>query len=139
MPIDWCRAAWLPPHILARRGVVTSVATNNVLNPFTPYGDASLIRMANLYANVAQLSRREDIEAVFDMVAGSAARLMGIDPGFGIGAPADIVLLDCEDRDGAVRQVSRVIRGWKRGRQSFENGQPRVLRPHAGAEATRRA
>ncbi len=39
-------------------GVTCSLATNNVLNPFTPFGDCSLIRMANLYANIAQLGRR---------------------------------------------------------------------------------
>ena len=38
-------------------GVTCSLATNNVLNPFTPFGDASLLRMANLYANIAQLGR----------------------------------------------------------------------------------
>src|SRR5882672_4149016 len=40
-------------HRLVEKGVLCSVATNNVLNPFTPFGDASLLRMANLYANVA--------------------------------------------------------------------------------------
>ncbi|BAR61111.1 cytosine deaminase [Bradyrhizobium diazoefficiens] len=34
-------------HKLAGDGVLCSVATNNVLNPFTPFGDASLLRMAN--------------------------------------------------------------------------------------------
>ena len=47
-----------PAGLLREHGVVCSLATNNVLNPFTPFGDCSLIRMANLYANVAQLGRR---------------------------------------------------------------------------------
>ena len=45
-----------PAHKLAQHGVCCTIATNNVLNPFTPYGDCSLSRMANLYANVSQLS-----------------------------------------------------------------------------------
>src|SRR4029079_19555434 len=40
-------------HRLVENGVLCSVATNNVLNPFTPFGDASLLRMAHLYATVA--------------------------------------------------------------------------------------
>ena len=48
---------------LAAHGVTCSLATNNVLNAFTPFGDASLLRMANLYANVAQLGRSEDSSA----------------------------------------------------------------------------
>jgi cytosine deaminase len=117
-----------PVHLLAREGVTTSVATNNVLNPFTPFGDASLIRMANLYANVAQLSRDEDMRQVFDMVTGSAARLLGQSYGLFAGGPADIVLLDCDASDMAVREVSRAVRGWKAGRKSFDNGEPVIFR-----------
>ena len=51
-----------PRRIAARaHGVTCSLATNNVLNPFTPFGDCSLIRMANLYANIAQLGRADDL------------------------------------------------------------------------------
>ena len=57
-----------PAHRLLTHGVTCSLATNNVLNPFTPFGDCSLIRMANLYANIAQLGRGDDMRACFDMV-----------------------------------------------------------------------
>lgn len=118
-----------PAHLLARRGVVTSIATNNVLNPFTPYGDASLIRMANLYANVAQLSRDEDMQQVFCMVSTSAARLMQKPHGLSIGAAATVVLLDCAGPVDAVREIAPVICGWKDGRQSFRNGKTAIFRP----------
>ena len=48
-----------PAHRLLHQGVTCSIATNNVLNPFTPFGDCSLIRMANLYANIAQAGPSE--------------------------------------------------------------------------------
>src|SRR5580658_11204819 len=38
----------VPAEPLRKAGVTCSISTNNVLNPFTPYGDGSLIRMANL-------------------------------------------------------------------------------------------
>jgi cytosine deaminase len=44
-----------PVHRLLAHGVNCSISTNNVLNPFTPFGDCSLIRMANLYANITQV------------------------------------------------------------------------------------
>ncbi len=118
-----------PAHILAASGVVTSIATNNVLNPFTPFGDASLIRMANLYANVAQLSRADDMDAVFAMVDRSAAQLMGVPSGIRVGAEATIVLMDCRGPRSAVREIAPVIAGWKRGRRSFDNGRPVIHRP----------
>jgi cytosine/creatinine deaminase len=40
-------------HTLIAHGANCTLATNNVLNAFTPYGDCSLTRIANLYANVA--------------------------------------------------------------------------------------
>jgi cytosine deaminase len=118
-----------PAHILAQQGVVTSIATNNVLNPFTPYGDACLPRMANLYANVAQLSRAADLETVFGMIGATAARQMGFAHGLQVGAPADIVLVDATSAEAVVREIGRAVRGWKRGRKTFEAGRPTLLRP----------
>ena len=118
-----------PAHRLAQAGVVTSIATNNVLNPFTPFGDASLVRMANLYANVAQLSRDEDIAQVFDMVTASPARQLGAAYGLAEGGPATVVLLDADSAKAAVREVGRVLAGWKDGVKSFDNGRSRIFRP----------
>ena len=42
---------------LLGHGVNCSLSSNNILNPATPYGDCSLIRIANLYANIIQLDR----------------------------------------------------------------------------------
>ncbi|MBO9126718.1 MULTISPECIES: amidohydrolase family protein [unclassified Rhizobium] len=120
-----------PAHILAAHGVVTSIATNNVLNPFTPYGDASLMRMANLYANVAQLSRDAEIADVFDMVARSAARQLDVPHGLVVGSEATIILVDAKGPRAAVREIGRVVAGWKSGRQSFHNGNPKIHRPSA--------
>jgi cytosine deaminase len=113
-----------PAHVLAARGVVTSIATNNILNPFTPYGDASLIRMANLYANVAQLARDDEMALVFDMVSGMAASQLDGSAHLQAGGEATIVLLDSPGPRAAVREIARVIAGWKRGRKSFDNGRP---------------
>jgi cytosine deaminase len=44
-------------NVLTEHGVNCSISTNNVLNPFTPLGDCSLLRMANLQANVCQISQ----------------------------------------------------------------------------------
>src|SRR5262245_39870707 len=39
---------------LIEAGVNCSLSSNNILNPFTPFGDGQLMRQANLYANVVQ-------------------------------------------------------------------------------------
>jgi cytosine deaminase len=120
-----------PAMLLRAGGVTVTAATNNVLNPFTPYGDASLCRMANFFANAAQLSRDEDIAAAFDMVTANAARLMRRHYGIAIGAAADIVVIDATDAQSAIREVCLPLAGWKNGRQSFVRPQPHLFRPDA--------
>ncbi len=118
-----------PAHLLSADGVRTAVATNNVLNPFTPFGDASLGRMANLYANVMQLSRDDDVDQVFAMVSSRAASIMGVDHQLRIGGPADIVILDADDPRHAVRSSAPAIAGWKAGRRTFVRPQPIIFDP----------
>ena len=83
-------------HRLVENGVLCSVATNNVLNPFTPFGDASLLRMANFYANVAHAAVSE-FDACLDLVTDLPARLMNLrDYGISAGNPADLIVLDTD-------------------------------------------
>ncbi len=119
-----------PAHRLREQGVVCSLATNNVLNPFTPFGDCSLLRMANLYANVAQTGRPDELQACFDMVTTLPARLMNLrDYGIAVGNPADIVVLDCADPVSAVTELAQPVLGMKRGRISFRHAPATLNRP----------
>jgi cytosine/creatinine deaminase len=119
-----------PAHRLCEQGVVCSLATNNVLNPFTPFGDCSLLRIANLYANVAQTGQADQLRACFDMVTTLPARLMNL-KGYGIavGNPADVVVLDCADPASAVAELARPVLGIKRGRISFQHAPATINRP----------
>jgi cytosine/creatinine deaminase len=109
-----------PAHRLLNQGVTCSLATNNVLNPFTPFGDCSLLRMANLYANIAQLGRPDELQACMDMVTRLPAKLMNLlDYGVAVGNPADIVVLDCADRVSAVSELAQPLLAMKHGRISF--------------------
>jgi cytosine deaminase len=60
-------------HKLLHHGVNCSLSTNNVLNPFTPFGDCSLVRMANLYANICQVGAKGDIRECFHMISSRSA------------------------------------------------------------------
>ncbi|QIP10415.1 amidohydrolase family protein [Bradyrhizobium symbiodeficiens] len=116
-------------HKLAGDGVVCSVATNNVLNPFTPFGDASLLRMANFYANVAQASVG-DFDTCLDLVTELPARLMNLDDyGIKVGNPADLIVLDTQDSRFAIAELPDVMMGFKDGRQTFARQRPVLFRP----------
>lgn len=116
-------------HKLVGDGVLCSVATNNVLNPFTPFGDASLLRMANFYANVAHASVG-DFDTCLDLVTELPARLMNLgDYGLKVGNPADLIVLDVKDSRFAVAELPDIVIGFKSGRQTFERQPPTLFRP----------
>jgi len=117
-------------HKLLRQGVNCSLSTNNVLNPFTPFGDCSLIRMANLYANICQVGARDDIRACFDMITRRSAKLLRRDDyGVAVGKPADLVVLDCSAPEQAVAELAVPLYGFKRGRMTFSRKPAELYRP----------
>ena len=119
-----------PAHRLLAHGVTCSLATNNVLNPFTPFGDCSLIRIANLYANIAQLGRSADMRACFDMITTLPARLMNAARyGIAVGHTADLVVIDSRDPATAVAELAQPLFGYKHGRRSFTHAAATLHKP----------
>jgi cytosine/creatinine deaminase len=117
-----------PAHRLLASGVVCSIASNNVLNPFTPFGDCSLVRMANLYANIAQIGSPIQLAGCLDMVTALPAKLMNRDDyGIAVGNPADLVVFDCKDRASVIAEIARPLFGIKKGRRTFVCPPPRLL------------
>ena len=107
----------VPAHKLLRHGVNCSLSSNNVLNPFTPFGDCSLIRIANLYANVNHVGSKAGLRECFDMITRRPAQLMRLaDYGVTIGKSADLVVLDAVDPEMAVAEVAPVLYAFKAGR-----------------------
>lgn len=118
-----------PAHRLVEMGVTCSIATNNVLNPFTPFGDCSLLRMANVYANVAQVGP-EGFQTCLDLVTVLPARLLNLrDYGIAVGNPADLVILDATSPAEALAEIAEPVAGFKNGRQSFSRPRADLHRP----------
>ena len=117
-----------PIHRMIEHGVNCALSSNNVLNPFTPFGDCSLIRMANLYANVCHVGKRDDVVECFNMVTERAARLARIENyGVAVGNDADLVIHGCEDPAAAVAELVPPLAGIQAG--------PAHVHPGAGGPA----
>ena len=120
----------VPVHKMLRHGVNCNLSSNNVLNPFTPFGDCSLIRMANLYANICQVGQIDDTIECFDMVTRRSADLLNLDDyGIEVGKSADLVVIDNKDRQSAVAELSQPLMGLKKGRPTFRREPAQLLRP----------
>src|ERR1041384_2852 len=117
-------------HKLLHGGVNCSLSPNNVTNPFTPFGDCSLVRMANLYANICQVGARGDIRECFNMISSRSAKLMNLkDYGLSVGGFADLVVLDAATPEEAVAELAPVLYAFKRGRKTVSRARPQLHRP----------
>src|SRR5438132_6287807 len=118
-------------NFLVEHGVNCSLSTNNVLNPATPYGDCSLIRMANLHANVLQIAAPARLRECFAMLTERSARLLNLtDYGLEVGNPADIVVIDAVTPEQAVAETRQPLAAFKRGRQTVIRHSPELVRPN---------
>jgi cytosine deaminase len=126
---DNVRRGVVNANLLLEQEANATLGSNNVLNAFTPFGDCSLLRLANLYANVAQVYTDRQIGECWDMLTARAARMLRLaDYGLAAGNPADIVVFDAESPVQAIRQIRQPLMAWKRGRQTMRWERPVVLR-----------
>jgi len=117
-------------HLLLEAGVNCSISSNNVLNPATPYGDCSLIRMANLQANVLQVGRSDGLAECFRMISDRSARLLNLkDYGIAPGHSADVVIIDAATPAQAIAELRPVIAVFKRGRRTVTRAPAMLHRP----------
>ena len=116
---------------LCEHGVNCSLSSNNILNPATPYGDCSLIRVANLYANVLQVDRPAQIRECFNMLTERSARLLNLkDYGFKVGNPGDVVIINAQTPEQAIAEIAQPLAAFKNGKQTVEWPLPQLMRPH---------
>ncbi|MFT9092808.1 MAG: amidohydrolase family protein [Gluconacetobacter sp.] len=123
------RGSMAPLMRYARMGGRCALATNNIVNPFTPFGDANLLRMGNLFANITGASSDADLSLIWDMLTTSPASSLGVPATIAEGAPANIVLIDAPDTATAVRELRPVLGGWKAGVWTFVRHRPEMKAP----------
>ena len=117
-------------NLLAASGVLCSLSSNNILNPATPYGDCSLIRIANLHANVLQIAAPDGLRQLFGMLTDRSARLLNLkDYGLAPGNPADLVAIDATSPEEAIAAIRPPLAVWTRGRRTVLRPPPELIAP----------
>ena len=105
-----------PIHQLAEWGITTGLATNNVQNLFTPFGDGDVLKLCTLLAQVLQLGTIAQHQRCLEMATTQAAKAIGIaNHALAVGNPADLVILDATS-------VSQAIGAAPAGRTVIKNG-----------------
>lgn len=118
------RRTLTPVRALRDGGVNVCLATNNIRNAFTPYGNGDLIQIAMLALPACHLGGADDQPTVLPMITTNGAKALRL-PNYGleVGKDADCVLLgtqrfadviiDVPDRDFVIKR-GRVVAKSKR-------------------------
>lgn len=115
------RRAVTPIRKLRDGGVNVVLATNNIRNPFTPYGNGDLMQVAMLAVPVAHLGGADDLPTVLPMITtGPAKALKLADYGIAEGNDATLVLLDSVRYQEAVIDIPDRLLVIKSGKVTVE-------------------
>jgi cytosine deaminase len=107
---------------LRTAGVNVSISTNNIVNPFTPYGHPDLLRQALLTAMAAHLGNLDQMAWLLDLITVNPAKALGLkDYGLSKGCWADVVVLDAADPVQAITEQSEKLWVFKAGRMVARN------------------
>lgn len=115
------RRALTPIRKLQAAGVNVCLATNNIRNPFTPYGNGDLLQVAMLAIPVAHLGGADDIGTVLLMITSHPAKALKLhDYGMAEGKQADMVLLDTTAYETAILDLPPRLCIVKSGNITYE-------------------
>jgi cytosine/creatinine deaminase len=107
---------------LRAAGVNVAISTNNIVNPFTPYGHPDLLRQALVTAMAAHLGNLDQLSWLLDLVTVNPAKAIGLrDYGVAEGCRADLVVLDAADPAQAITEQAEKLWVVKSGRVVAHN------------------
>jgi cytosine/creatinine deaminase len=111
-------------------GLNVVISTNNIVNPFTPYGHPDLLRQMLVSAMAMHLGNLDQLAWLPELVTTNAARAIGVE-GYGLaeGCRADLVVLDARDAAQAITEQSEKLYVIKNGRVVARNSRASELIP----------
>lgn len=95
---------------LLENNVNVTIGSDNLMDPFGPFGKGSLLQAAFLLAHTAHLSGKDDMKSLFQMITDNGAKMLQ-DENYGIevGKRADCIVLDAKDEYEALRLSSECL------------------------------
>jgi cytosine deaminase len=107
---------------LRAAGINVAVSTNNIVNPFTPYGHPDLLRQVLVAAMAAHLGNLDQMAWLLELVTTNPARAIGLtEYGLAEGCRADLVVLDARDPAQAITEQAEKLYVIKAGRVVARN------------------
>ncbi|MEZ4834137.1 MAG: amidohydrolase family protein [Caldilineaceae bacterium] len=101
---------------LLTAGVTVSAASDNVQDPFNPFGSHDLLHIAQLTAATAHMTGADELAQCLDMVTSHPAQLFGHRGRIEPGAIADLTVLDTTEPLQAITAPPLRLATFKRGK-----------------------
>lgn len=115
------RRAMTPIRKLRDGGINVVLASNNIRNPFTPYGNGDMMLLAAVGIAAGHLGGADDLHTVLPMLTTGPAKAMKLQKyGIGVGNKATFVLLDSLRYQEAVIDVPAKLLVVKDGNVTVE-------------------
>ncbi|WP_353948952.1 amidohydrolase family protein [Sporolactobacillus sp. Y61] len=112
------RRGLTPVSILLEERANVIFATNNIQNPFTPFGTGNILDVAYLFAEVTRMGTKEDANTIIDMLTYRSAKALNLTSyGFKIGGTADLVMFDAKNLRDVLLTQPHVVCSYKNGRK----------------------
>ena len=119
-----------PIHTLSDKGVNCAIATNNIQNLFTPFGDGDPLKICTLLAQVLQLGTPQRHIDCLAMATTRAAKAIGLhNHAIAPGNPADLVILNTRSASNAISEAPQSRMTLKNGKIVAQTDVRRSLRP----------
>lgn len=94
------------------------------------FGDASLIRQANLYCNICQLGTPAGMLQCLGWISTESAKLLRLSNyGLEVGCWADFIVVNSSTPDEVIRDIRHPLMCFKRGQQTVQRNEATLLKP----------
>ncbi|MEH7122016.1 cytosine deaminase [Bacillus sp. JJ1773] len=86
-------------------GINVSIGHDDIMTPFYPFGTGSMLQAAHMAIHLAQMTGRQEVEEIINMVTLRGAKTLQIESQYGIevGKPASFVTLPAENSFDLIR------------------------------------
>jgi len=113
---------------LIEAGVKIAVSSDNLRDPFRPFGNFNLLQEALLTAQVAQMGSIQDFDTLFEMITFNPANAMQLkDYGLKVGCEGDLLITTAENSVDAIVSQSILSYVIKRGKVVAKNTKNGIL------------
>ncbi|MBX9976594.1 amidohydrolase family protein [Cytobacillus firmus] len=99
-----------------KAGVPVAAASDNIQDPFHPYGKADMLQTALLTSYGAHMNSNKEVLKLIEMVTAIPAEFMELEKyGLDEGKKADFVIINCNDIESALSSQTAERETWKNG------------------------